>query len=331
MAAADNPYFISPANPLQALMTGVQGFDAAQKNYKQNQMEQGRKNAMLALQNGGDLKNPLAELIGIGDVDAAKAVSTFAEHQANRQFRETEADRAQSNADRTYGMEQQKFSLTKQQAEDAAKGFEYKEVDDGQGGKTLVRIRKDTGVVERPNIPGVSQGPTSPYAPTSKLTAEESKDRGYVARMAESHKIITGLEGINQGIGGVIGGTAANRPFIRDSTAFNMMASPERQKILQAQRDFVNALLRRESGAAISQGEFENAQRQYFPQPGDTPEVLTQKRLNRMQSIEGLMGGAGRGYQPPADYVGTKGPAYPKDQAKVQNPQQQLPDPLGIR
>lgn len=59
------------------------------------------------------------------------------------------------------------------------------------------------------------------------------------------------------------------------------VVSPEQQQIEQAQRDFINAVLRRESGAAIANSEFENASKQYFPQPGDSPQVIAQKKRNR--------------------------------------------------
>ena len=62
----------------------------------------------------------------------------------------------------------------------------------------------------------------------------------------------------------------------------------------QAERNFVNALLRRESGAAISQAEFQNAESQYFPRQGDSPEVKEQKRANRLQVQEGLRAEAGK-------------------------------------
>lgn len=61
----------------------------------------------------------------------------------------------------------------------------------------------------------------------------------------------------------------------------------------QAERNFVTATLRKESGAAISNSEFKNAEQQYFPRAGDTPEVLAQKRANRKQVIEGMKLGAG--------------------------------------
>lgn len=57
----------------------------------------------------------------------------------------------------------------------------------------------------------------------------------------------------------------------------------------QAQREFVNAILRRESGAAISPTEFASAQQQYFPQPGDGPAVIEQKRAARARAVQGLI------------------------------------------
>ena len=49
----------------------------------------------------------------------------------------------------------------------------------------------------------------------------------------------------------------------------------------QAERNFCNATLRRESGAAIAASEFENCEVQYFPRAGDTQNVLAQKKENR--------------------------------------------------
>lgn len=65
----------------------------------------------------------------------------------------------------------------------------------------------------------------------------------------------------------------------------------------QAERNFINAILRRESGAAIAQSEFDSAALQYFPQPGDTPEVLAQKKANRRIALEGLKQQAGNASQ----------------------------------
>jgi hypothetical protein len=56
----------------------------------------------------------------------------------------------------------------------------------------------------------------------------------------------------------------------------------------QAERNFVNALLRRESGAAISPSEFQNAEQQYFPRAGDDEATRQQKAENRAIAIAGL-------------------------------------------
>jgi hypothetical protein len=73
----------------------------------------------------------------------------------------------------------------------------------------------------------------------------------------------------------------------------NNLKSTTVQQIEQAQRNFITAILRRESGAAISEGEFTAARAQYFPQPGDSKEVLAQKKQNRMSQINALESAAG--------------------------------------
>ncbi len=74
----------------------------------------------------------------------------------------------------------------------------------------------------------------------------------------------------------------------------NRLKSEERQKFEQSQNNFINAALRKESGAAISASEHENARNQYFPQPGDSKAVLDQKSKNRALAISEFkrLGGA---------------------------------------
>lgn len=79
----------------------------------------------------------------------------------------------------------------------------------------------------------------------------------------------------------------------------NYLVGSEYQMAEQAQRDFVNAILRRESGAVISPSEFENAKKQYFPQPGDSEAVIQQKAANRLIAIQGVQRAAGPNYQVP--------------------------------
>lgn len=60
------------------------------------------------------------------------------------------------------------------------------------------------------------------------------------------------------------------------------------KSFIQARRAFINAIKRRESGAAVSGSETEEYNRTYFPEPGDGPEVLAQKKRARLQAIENL-------------------------------------------
>jgi len=86
------------------------------------------------------------------------------------------------------------------------------------------------------------------------------------------------------------------RGFSQVPVLGNNLVSADYQRAEQAQRNFINATLRRESGAVISEAEFENARKQYFPQPGDGPSVLADKKQNRLTAIQGIENAAGPQY-----------------------------------
>jgi hypothetical protein len=67
----------------------------------------------------------------------------------------------------------------------------------------------------------------------------------------------------------------------------------ERKSLEQAQRNFGTAVLRRESGAAIAQSEFDNLAKQYFPQVGDSQAILDQKKANRDLVLANMINEAG--------------------------------------
>lgn len=125
------------------------------------------------------------------------------------------------------------------------------------------------------------------------LTGQQQTALLYGQRLYTSGKI---LDTLDEGI--------ANKGFVDSvkqkgqemavgGTVTNQFVTPEFQKYDQAKRDFVNATLRRESGAVISPTEFENAQKQYFPAPGDSPEVVAQKKANRELVAKGFLKSAG--------------------------------------
>ena len=160
------------------------------------------------------------------------------------------------------------------------------------------------------------QGNAIPIPGHSKpLTEFQGKSSGFGARAAMAHEQLNALEG--GGLGGEsdwfpkykVGETVQPGMIKRSAealpsfgigfdesmgTMMNFTQSAAQQRVDQAQRNFVNATLRQESGAAISQGEWDNAKKQYFPQPGDDASVIEQKRLNRAQVINGFKTSAGK-------------------------------------
>ena len=79
------------------------------------------------------------------------------------------------------------------------------------------------------------------------------------------------------------------------------LQSKDMQSYMQASRNFINAVLRRESGAVISPSEFAEARKQYLQQPGDTPETRAQKRANRQYVMATMKRSAGKAYEAPIE------------------------------
>jgi hypothetical protein len=76
------------------------------------------------------------------------------------------------------------------------------------------------------------------------------------------------------------------------------------QQVNQAKNNFVTAVLRKESGASISDAEFEREDKKYFPQVGDDAKTIKQKAEARKLAIKAMEIQAGPGakniqqYQP---------------------------------
>lgn len=140
--------------------------------------------------------------------------------------------------------------------------------------------------------PKLQQSIRETYA-KEKLQYDESqaKAAGFATRMQQSNPMFEDPAIAEAGMS--LGQRAASKlPLIG-----NYLASDEYQKFDQAQRDFINAQLRRESGAVINPEEFKNAEKQYFPQPGDSEAVLIQKAKNRQAALRAMAQSAGAAYE----------------------------------
>lgn len=120
----------------------------------------------------------------------------------------------------------------------------------------------------------------------------------YASRIEQANKIFDSLEKFtnNQNAGDMF---QAGLPEFA-----NFLKSEDMQSYQQAQRNFLNAILRRESGAVISPSEFKEGRQQYFPQPGDKPAVLAQKKANRDLVMQNFVKSSGKAFVP---YAGVSG------------------------
>jgi hypothetical protein len=127
-------------------------------------------------------------------------------------------------------------------------------------------------------------------------TEGQKLSAGFAARMEAANAIISQLEPAG-GLPGVMTEAAGAIPFV-GGYAQRMVMSPEQQKYKQAADNWIRANLRKESGAAIGVDEMEAEYRTYFPQPGDSPEVIQQKSDARQITTDAMKQNAGPVYRP---------------------------------
>lgn len=118
----------------------------------------------------------------------------------------------------------------------------------------------------------------------------------YAARIEQAEPILTNLEK-----------DIVNMSYVNFAAQIRLPAALQSgaiQQYMQAASNFINAKLRRESGAVIAASEFAEARSQYLPQPGDTKEVLAQKQQNRQLVYQSMKKAAGPAFTSVADLLG---------------------------
>lgn len=136
---------------------------------------------------------------------------------------------------------------------------------------------------------------------TKPLNDIQAKAQLFGTRMKEADSILQNLAAA----GKEFTTPGANTPLI--GPAVNLVDSEKGQQLRQAQRDFLNAVLRRESGAVIADTEFASGTQQYFPQPGDGPAVIAQKARNRALATHAIL----------SEVPSTAAPLQPSKQGQV--------------
>jgi hypothetical protein len=192
-----------------------------------------------------------------------------------------------ANRARQLGISERQLFLSEYQAQNPAMSYQ-----DTEGGAMAFNPR--TGIATPVLTPA-----GTPLQSSRPLTESQGKATTFATRANEADQI---LNNIGQGGAvqpGLLKRAGESIPFVGAGVGsmLNVTQSPQQQQVEQAQRNFVNAILRQESGAAIGKDEFASAQAQYFPQPGDSAEVIAQKAANRRSQIAGLSVQAGPGIQ----------------------------------
>ncbi len=127
------------------------------------------------------------------------------------------------------------------------------------------------------------------------ITQDQRAVAGYSTRAETAHGLLGKMEKDGKDIMpmGRVRSAIANVGEWVSPGFSNSMMSDDEQTSDQAQRNFLLAVIRPESGATITPPEMEEGKRIYFPVTGDGPEVIENKRQARMQAIASLKARAG--------------------------------------
>jgi hypothetical protein len=142
--------------------------------------------------------------------------------------------------------------------------------------------------VEPPAPPSNQPTITVVQKKTEKPSNEQNLNAGFANRLNASNNAMDELDRV-----GYDAPNLKDRVLDKVPGVNGYLTSNNFQKLEQAQRDFITAQLRRESGAAISPSEFEEAKKLYFPQPGEGPDIVARKRATREMAIRNMAQSAG--------------------------------------
>jgi hypothetical protein len=119
-------------------------------------------------------------------------------------------------------------------------------------------------------------------------TGAERRTLNFLMRADDASQTLNGIEDKIQKSGTASKAQMKYMPGI--------LQTKDQQIYEQAQRQFTEARLRKDSGAAIKEEEYKADQRTYFVQPGDSDAVVKRKRLARGVILKALRQESGRAY-----------------------------------
>lgn len=117
------------------------------------------------------------------------------------------------------------------------------------------------------------------------LTEGQSKDVYFLNRARDAS---VELDRLDSALASLSEKTAGGLPVIG-----NYLKSDEYQMAEQKGREFIASILRKETGAAVTEFEWNFYGPTYLPQPGDGEDVIRAKRSARQTAIRGIEAGLG--------------------------------------
>lgn len=137
-----------------------------------------------------------------------------------------------------------------------------------------------------------------PGGPADKLTENESKDALFAERMLRSERDLANVAPTDEhgNFTAYNPAQAQNVMFPDKGAVANIFNSKEWQQYQRAARESLSAILRKDTGAAVTDEEFNTYFPTYFPIPGDSPEVVKQKEVARRNVGIGLRNSSSRAF-----------------------------------
>lgn len=123
---------------------------------------------------------------------------------------------------------------------------------------------------------------------SAKFTEGQSKDNVYATR---AEGALTRLEPVADALTSRAGVVGESLSGVTLGLSREMMQADEFQLARQAGDEFLQAILRKDTGAAITADEQVLYGKTYLPQVGDSPAVLAQKKVSRAGALEAIRAG----------------------------------------
>jgi hypothetical protein len=174
-------------------------------------------------------------------------------------------------------------------ATDAARQ-NYRTLTDPDGSKALARQLTQAQIDEKNAAAQKLRAEASAAGGPGKLTEQQAKDLQFFSRGNAAN---AELANFGDALTGTVDSLIRGIPVIGQSGIGNTLVSSRRQQAEQAGQDFLNSLLRKDSGAAITAEETDLYGKTYLPRSGDSEAVLRQKHAARERALQGIRDGLG--------------------------------------